>query len=801
MTGTDVKMSLDPPFKQRSCTAVTIPSACVNKAIHHIQDLEVKMEASFQQYDHLCKLENIPWYSDMKITEENQSIWLSATPELKSEDSVYWKDIQPLKQKTTAVLTEATELVTRLEHECKAAEDALEIEIQRRKKLHLNSDYLSLWRLQQLPIAVQKEWENCSQDIIELQLHFEDKNQQLQDAVNKLTKMEVANEKIQENIDYMKKYSPLLGEKLIYEDNCMGEIKKTYQETKIKYDDIHKKLLDVRDLHKKITEEYEQERISMYQKRKAAEMLLHRTENELKEVEGVYSDFCFKIKNTEEAVMQNKKRFEELVKEEAQIKADLASWQAKIKRLTSKIATQEKENKELLDEFHNEIKKMNDSKSSQQSELQKLKETLKNKLQKIAELHKENKYLQEENEEFIQNFKTISRKKIELQAEIRLLVKNIHRLEEHLKKIAKELYASDLTYNEAKMKLEEMEQNINKGKMRFKNLEDNVKKQIREEISAWQLTQKRIKSLYAELEKKKKENAKLESKVQKALEEIENSVAVQSELLTKNKDKQNAYIKKITELNQMLKELEQREKKRRKEYEDKKIFFQSQLINMQTKYQGISSKLDEINKTIVDFQKQISKLTELSKGQQTQMDSTERSVEELKKKFARIKSKEQNAQTLVDFLHDRLIYMEKKIKTDGRIFEELLWTRQKNLKQKKTGLDNAMEENLRLAQEYQMLQICYLNSKDKLMDLCNNKVRAEGALRDKQQLSRLQSKMHKVLVEYFKLRGLYSQAGLAKFQAVSHENVQKILAVQGGLSMAVHNTNTFLTSLTDGSSA
>ncbi|KAL8182190.1 UNVERIFIED_CONTAM: hypothetical protein K2H54_047250 [Gekko kuhli] len=76
-----------------------------------------------------------------------------------------------------------------------------------------------------------------------------------------------------------------------------------------------------------------------------------------------------------------------------------------MKRLTSKIAVQEKENQELLEEFHTEFKKMEDSKSSQQSDLQKLKETLKNKLQKISDLQKENKYLHEENEEFMQKFK------------------------------------------------------------------------------------------------------------------------------------------------------------------------------------------------------------------------------------------------------------------------------------------------------------------------------------------------------------------------------------------------------------
>ncbi|KYO26160.1 hypothetical protein Y1Q_0003902 [Alligator mississippiensis] len=60
--------------------------------------------------------------------------------------------------------------------------------------------------------------------------------------------------------------------------------------------------------------------------------------------------------------------------------------------------------------------------------------------------------------------------------------------------------------------------------------------------------------------------------------------------------------------------------------------------------------------------------------------------------------------------------------------------------------------------------------------------------------------MHRALVEYFKQRGLYSQAGLAKFQAASHENAQKILAVQGELSKTIQHIAAFLHSLTDGSS-
>ncbi|XP_019142352.1 coiled-coil domain-containing protein 178 [Corvus cornix cornix] len=47
--------------------------------------------------------------------------------------------------------------------------------------------------------------------------------------------------------------------------------------------------------------------------------------------------------------------------------------------------------------------------------------------------------------------------------------------------------------------------------------------------------------------------------------------------------------------------------------------------------------------------------------------------------------------------------------------------------------------------------------------------------------------------------GLSSQAGLARIQAASQENAQKILAVQGELSKAIQHITAFLRSLTDGS--
>ncbi|XP_025029829.1 coiled-coil domain-containing protein 178, partial [Python bivittatus] len=461
-------ISVGIPNKQRSCAAVNTPTACVNKAINHIQDLEVKLEESFLQHKLLYNLEKLPWDLDVNTVKETEDICLPFSAEVKAEQSLYWKNIQPLKEKTAAVVAEVTELIIRLENERKDAEEALEFEKQRKKNLYRNSDKLSFWRLQQLPKAVQKEWEKCLQDITELQWHFEQKNEQLQDALNQLTKIEAANSVIQKQINFMKKYSPLLEEKLCHEDDSMKGVKTLFVEAKTRYDTVHQKYLEVQTLHEEIKEECEKKRLYMLEQIEADEITLKRLMDELKETDIFYTDFNNKINGLREEILENENRLEELIKQEADTKADLKSWHDKEKRLNLKISRQENENKELLEKFFEEVKNMESSKSSKESDLQILKDKLASDLQQIMYLHNENKYLKNENAGFMQKFKESARRKVGYQSEIQVLHKNIRRLEEHLKKVNKDLYAAELTYDEAKTKLEELDQNIVKEKARFK---------------------------------------------------------------------------------------------------------------------------------------------------------------------------------------------------------------------------------------------------------------------------------------------------------------------------------------------
>ncbi|NXI52559.1 CC178 protein, partial [Chloroceryle aenea] len=221
--------------KQRSCTFVNTPLPCINKAIHHIQELEFKMKKCFQQYDYVFKEEKMPWITEQVSAECIKDIWSSLSTKLdfkEADASCEDGKTLTLKQETEALLLEVTELIKRLEADREEAEKALELEKQRRKKLSMKIDHMSLWRLQQLPAAVQKEYEMCVQDTLELQWHFDCKRRHLRQVQNQTLKLETVNRQIQEDIDFMKKHSPLLEEKLNLEEEALKDVLLAYEKVK-----------------------------------------------------------------------------------------------------------------------------------------------------------------------------------------------------------------------------------------------------------------------------------------------------------------------------------------------------------------------------------------------------------------------------------------------------------------------------------------------------------------------------------------------------------------------------------------
>lgn len=73
------------------------------------------------------------------------------------------------------------------------------------------------------------EYEMCAQDTLELRWHFDCKSCQLRQVETQILKIETVNRKIQEDIDFMKKHSPLLEEKLNLEGEAVKDVLLAYE--------------------------------------------------------------------------------------------------------------------------------------------------------------------------------------------------------------------------------------------------------------------------------------------------------------------------------------------------------------------------------------------------------------------------------------------------------------------------------------------------------------------------------------------------------------------------------------------
>ncbi|KAM6141263.1 coiled-coil domain-containing protein 178 [Phoenicopterus ruber ruber] len=790
--------------RQRSCAFVNTPLPCINKAIRHIQELELKMEKCFQQYDYVFKDQKIPWITKQVSAESIEDIWLSLSTKLDfKEADVSCEDGKTLtlKQETEALLLEVTELIKRLEADREEAEKALELEKQRRKKLGMKIDCMSLWKLQQLPAAVQKEYEMCFQDTLELQWHFDCKSRQLRQVQNQILKIETVNRKIQEDIDFMKKHSPLLEEKLNLEGEAVKDVLLAYEKASKIYGDVCCELMEIQKTMKRIDEESEKKIKSMYEKITYAEMLFSQYKNELKHSEFIWTEYCMKLKETEEKIIKDEKHLEELVKQKAEIQEDAKCWNSKIEDLNNKIAAQGDESIKISDASSEVIKAVEELKSTRESDLQNIKQKLLNIYEALDILKCENEELEGENEEFLQKCRNSSRRKKAYQSEVETICKSMCKIEQQIERLNEDLCNAELSYSEKKRKYKDLKKTKTAEEISYKNSEWNLKKEIEDQKGVWKVAQARIKAIYDELQEKQKEKLKKREEDMKRIEEIERQVADLEKKFKRNKDVFKDNHEKLSYLNQRVQELDKQQKQTEQQLEQTRSIIQQQLHDIQEKISFVSSQIAENSHTMENLKNELKELNELWNMKQIQMENMEKSFADLQKNLSGVMFKQQSVQMVFNHLRDELAEYEKRLKQEEKTYEELLQIRKKNLKELEAALEQIIKENLWLAQEYQIFQNYYLNSKEDLTELYDKRIREEAAVRDHQQLRALQRRLRGALAARWRRRGLSIQAGLARIQAASQENAQKILAVQGELSKAIQHITAFLRSLTDGSPA
>uniref|UniRef100_A0A2K6N062 Coiled-coil domain containing 178 n=1 Tax=Rhinopithecus bieti TaxID=61621 RepID=A0A2K6N062_RHIBE len=742
------------PCRRHSCAVVNIPAPCVNKMISHIQDVESKIQ------EHLKRFETSFEEWSRTSTKDLKEDWSVATPvkEVKPEEKRDEK-CPELKQEMETLLSEAVHLIKSLETDRAEAEAALKRQRSRKNMINLKIDSWSVWKLQELPLAVQKEHEAYLRDVIELQWHLEDKVNQLEHFEKQKTELEEANAKIQADIDYMNEHDPLLDSKRNQE---LQDLKNHYKKK------------EVMDLHRKVCEELEEAleacenaRLKAQQIKEEMDKDIYQDEEsieaykrEMYQLNSLFDHYSSSVMNVNTNIEEKEEEVTEAIRETKSSKNELHSLSKTLedlRRVYDQLIWKQKSHE---NQYQEAVNNFYAAKKTWDIELSDVAKDFSAISLACTKLMEDNKKLGNDINKVTEQINESIRKKSQYESEIKSLTMMKLKNEKHLKSIYREAYRIGTVFHLTKHKTDEMEDKIAEVRRKFKGREEFLKKLTRGEVAAGMVLQKKLYSIY----------------------EVQ---ALERKELMKNRA---IYAISLAELQEPLLQLEDEAERIRTLYKE----------HSASKRSAIFKNLETTKSKTMIFYAKINELNEELKAKEEEKKSFDQILEVLKNKFVTMRFKREHAQAVFDH------YMQEKKDCEERIFEEdqrfrvLLAVRQKTLRDTQKIVADSLEENLRLAREYQQLQTTFLKEKDNYFNIYDKQLSLDTSIRDKKQLCQLQRRMHRLWQEHFKLVVLFSQMRLANFQTDSQESIQKILAVQEESSNLMQHILDFFQTLTDG---
>uniref|UniRef100_A0A8C0I3E6 Coiled-coil domain containing 178 n=1 Tax=Balaenoptera musculus TaxID=9771 RepID=A0A8C0I3E6_BALMU len=744
------------PCRRKSCALVNIPAPCVNKMISHIEDVESKIQEHLKQFE--TSLEEWSRTSFTKELKEDLSV---ATPvkqvipeELRDEKC------PELKQEMETLLSEAIQLIKSLETDRAEAEEALKQQKSRKKRISVQIDSWSVWKRQEIPLAVQKEHEAYLRDIVELRWHLEDKTHRLKRLEEEKEKLEEANAKLQADIDYMIKHRPLL---LAKRDQELVALKEYYQkkfEVMELYKQVHGECEEAVENLEKVKFKAKQNKIDMEKDIRDDEISIEAYKKEIDKLNSLFNFYCTSIQDVNINIEENEEAVTEVLKETRSSRNELAALSKTLedlKRIYDQLVWKKKiyENEYL--EAHNNFYA---TKRTWDIELSNIAKDSSDVSIAYSQLMEENRRLEIDIETILGYISDSIRKKSELESEIQSLLHLRSKNEDVLKQLYKEAYNIGAIFHLTRFKTEELEQKIAEVRRKFKGREEFLKKLTRGEVARGMMIQKRLLSLQEE----------------QALEK--------QDLMRKKA----IYALALAEMEIPLLKLEEEAVKIRtchKEHTDDKCSITFKEIET-TKRKTIiyHAKINQLNKDLEEKQKE--------------KNVFDHKLDCLKDQFIAMREKKEHAQAVFDHLINEKKACEERIYEEEKRYRTLFTMRQRNLSNIKKIQDDSLEENLHLAQEYQKLQNAFLTVKDNYFNQYEKQLSLDGSIRDKKQFCQLQRRIHKLWQKHFELVVLYSRMRLAKFQIDSQESIQKILAVQEESSNLMQHILDFFQTLTDG---
>ncbi|XP_048219222.1 coiled-coil domain-containing protein 178 [Perognathus longimembris pacificus] len=775
------------PSRRHSCSQVNIPAPCVTKTISHIEDIESKIQDHLKQFE--TSLEEWTRISSIKDMEEDMTIAIPVK-KAKSED----RDVTcpELKEKMKTLLSELINLIQSLETDRAIAELALKQQKSRRKKISMRIDSWSIWKIQELPLAVQREHEAYVKDIIELRWHLEDKGYQVESLEKQKNKFEEANRKLEEDIKHMIESAVLLDSKQKQEDEAL---KQQY----LKKAEVLELLRKVNEELKKSKKEFETAKSDLQLMRENMEKSIADEEvnieaytKEMSKLKNIFTHYSTSIHDVHVEIKKSEEKVDEIMKESKSttvISSDLKKMLDDLKRVFEQISRKHKKiEKNYLEALNNYYA----TKRTWDIELS-------NIMRDYTEMSKAYDRIVEENKKFVTDMDSMAEKitesmhkKIEYESDIQ----SFHRMKKknsvYLKDLYEESYRIGTIFAITKHKTEEMEDKVAEVRRKFKGREEFLKKLTRGEVAAGIVIQKRLFAIEENhlIERQNLVRKKVLFTI--ALDEVEEPLTELEGEAIKIRVIHREQYDTLTDILQRKNKVRHKVEKTKKKLHKKEKKSRSALTETAGKRSTIFKELEEArSKTVLYNERAIDITKELNEIEEEKI-KMEKELEVLNKQFYDLRLEKELIQTAYDHVVEEKSKCDDRLYKEGQKFRKLVHMRQKSLANICKTQEDLLKENHRLAQEYQRIQSIYSKEKDAFLNIYDRQRSLHASVSDKKEFCQLQRNLHKEWQKYFRLMVVYSQMRLANLQKESLESIQKILAVQETCHSSSSNSHTGL---------
>ncbi|RXM29246.1 Coiled-coil domain-containing protein 178 [Acipenser ruthenus] len=627
----------------------------------------------------------------------------------------------PLREETSAVLSEVIDLTARLEADCQEAEAALKTEKERRKTLGKKIDCLSLWRLQQLPAAVQKENEACARDICELQWHIKCKDGMVKQVQERLTKAEVLNQRLQDDIDFVKKHGPLLKEKIKKENLTISLIEKSQEES-------NKTNSEIDSAHQQKQQEFDdasskakKERQNMVKEIDDITYKLQELQKDLEQTKLIWNMYCNKVLEIEKKMEDEDKLFKEL----QEIIPKLKEQETALKNEAKKVL----QNQDLNNEYEKLQQHIQITKSNGESKIAQLRDKYNRKCRDLCVVCDENKACELEIEDLTKQIQESEDTVVRIQKDRTRMHKAIGRNNEATIRVKAELSHVVMNHSATKENMEDMEQQIFIDEAKMRKTIEKTRKECMNEIK--ELT--KVASDNAEL-KQRQTDANIEKKdIQKIFHEVMTETNQHQKKVEEFQTLNKEAIESVKNLKTTLLERDMKLTQTEEMFCENKITAQRQLRNVKEQNAEVSNELNHVLMRTEDLRKKTENVKASKIAMQKVAKVTEDATAELQIDFQAVELKSQNAVSSINNLQTEIANCKKQFELSEETHSTLFEIRQNFMAENETVLQNSRQKNLALALEYQALQKTFLEIKSRLVCSYDKKVRKGASLQDHQQ--------------------------------------------------------------------